>query len=310
MPLTLILSHGGERKLAGETRSRMKIDLHIHTSTGSDGGLPMKAVFREAGRRKIDLLSITDHDSIEHQGKAIELAGANNLRYITGVELNVTFLYKDKSISLDFLGYGYDYGNRAFRDKLQVIREHRVKRARQILDNLNVEFTKENRPLFTEADLQRMQEGVDGILSRPHIADYLIKKGVVGSRQEAFDRYLVKCDVPKYPLTLAEASALVKGAGGRLVLAHPNDPNGTSLISVTRNLAEQTSIIKEYMLEFIDGIECWHSRSDKDTTSHYIEFCRKSFPGGEGIMTGGSDCHQKPMLMGTLDIPDFVAGQF
>ncbi len=284
----------------------MKIDLHIHTSTGSDGGLPMEAVFREAGRRKIDLLSITDHDSIEHQGKAIELAEKHGIRYVTGVELNVTFTYKGKSLSLDYLGYGYDYRNPALKEKLQVIREHRVKRARQILDNLNIEFTSENRPLFIEADLQKMQEGVDGILSRPHIADYLIKKGVVGSRQEAFDRYLVKCDVPKYPLTLAEASALVKGAGGRLVLAHPNDPNGTSLISVTKDLAEQTNIIREYMLEFIDGIECWHSRSDGTTTKHYIDFCKKY----DLLMTGGSDCHQKPILMGTVDVPDFVAGQF
>jgi hypothetical protein len=284
----------------------MKIDLHIHTSTGSDGGLPMEAVFREAGRRKIDLLSITDHDSIEHQGKAIKLAEKHGIRYVTGVELNVTFTYKGKSLSLDYLGYGYDYRNPALKEKLQVIREHRVKRARQILDNLNIEFTSENRPLFTEADLQKMQKGADGILSRPHIADYLIKKGVVGSRQEAFDRYLVKCDVPKYPLTLAEASALVKGAGGRLVLAHPNDPNGTSLISVTKDLAEQTNIIREHMLELIDGIECWHSRNDAVTTKHYIDFCKKH----DLLMTGGSDCHQKPILMGTVPVPDFVAGQF
>jgi predicted metal-dependent phosphoesterase TrpH len=284
----------------------MKIDLHIHTSTGSDGGLPMEAVFREAIQRKIDFLSITDHDAIEHQGRAIELADASSVTYITGVELNVTFPYKNKSVSLDLLGYGYDYGNRALRDKLQVIREHRVKRARQILDNLNIEFTRENRPLFTDADLQKMQEGVDGILSRPHIADYLIKKGVVSSRQEAFDRYLVKCDVPKYPLSLAEASGLVKNAGGTLVLAHPNDPNGTSLISVTKDLVEQTNIIREHMVESIDGIECWHSRHDAATTIHYIEFCKKH----DLLMTGGSDCHQKPLLMGTVTVPDFVAGQF
>jgi predicted metal-dependent phosphoesterase TrpH len=266
----------------------------------------MEAVFREAGRRKIDLLSITDHDSIEHQGKAVELAGASNLVYITGVELNVTFPFKNKSVSLDFLGYGYDYSNRALRDKLQIIREHRGKRARQILENLNTEFTRESRPIFTGEDLQKMQEDVDGILSRPHIADYLIKKGVVGSRQEAFDRYLVRCDVPKYPLTLGEASALVKNAGGALVLAHPNDPNGTSLISITPDLAEQAKIVREYMLEYIDGIECWHSRNDTTTTTSYIEFCKKH----DLLMTGGSDCHQKPMLLGTVPVPDFVAGQF
>jgi len=284
----------------------MKIDLHIHTSTGSDGALSIEEVFAEAKKRNIDFLSITDHDAIDHQGRAVELADKHEIAYITGVELNVTFPYAGKGLSLDFLGYGYDYMNNALKDKLHLIREHREIRAHQIIDNLNVEFKKENRPIFTDADLRKMQEGVDGILSRPHIADYLIKKGIVGNRQEAFDRYLVKCDVPKYPLSLEEASELVRNAGGSLVLAHPNDPNGTSLISVTGELAGQTEIIRKHMLEYIDGVECWHSRHDTATTSHYIEFCRKHHL----LMTGGSDCHQKPVLMGTVDVPDFVAGQF
>jgi predicted metal-dependent phosphoesterase TrpH len=284
----------------------MKIDLHIHTSTGSDGALSMEAVLVEARKRKIGFLSITDHDSIEHQGKAIDLAEKRGINYVTGVELNVTFPYRDKAISLDFLGYGYDYENAALKVKLELIREHRVKRARQIIENLNDEFKNENRPLFTDTDLKKMQEGVDGVLSRPHIADYLMKKGIVSNRQEAFDRYLVKCDVPKYPLLLEEASVLVRGASGKLVLAHPNDPNGTSLISVTKNLVEQTDIIRKNMLELIDGVECWHSRNDAATTKYYIEFCKKQ----NILMTGGSDCHQKPVIMGTVQVAEMVAGEF
>jgi predicted metal-dependent phosphoesterase TrpH len=284
----------------------MKIDLHIHTKTGSDGALTIEEVFREAKKRGIDFLSITDHDAIEHQGKAVKLAAVYQLRYITGVELNVTFPYQDKAVSLDFLGYGYDYKNNALNEKLRLIRDYREKRARQIIENLNAEFKKENLPLFTDKDLGKMQEGVDGILSRPHIADYLIKKGVVDNRQEAFDRYLVKCDVPKYPLSLEEASGLVRRAGGKIVLAHPNDPNGTSLISVTRDLNEQKEIIRKNMVGLIDGVECWHSRHDATTTQHYIEFCRK-----HGLlMTGGSDCHQKPITMGTVAVPEWVAAQF
>jgi predicted metal-dependent phosphoesterase TrpH len=284
----------------------MKIDLHIHTKTGSDGALTIEQVFREAAKRKIDFLSITDHDAIVHQVKAIKLAADYQLRYITGVELNVTFPYQGKAVSLDFLGYGYDYKNRALNEKLRLIRDYRGKRARQIIENLNTEFKKENRPLFTDKDLKQMQEGVDGILSRPHIADYLIKKGVVDNRQEAFDRYLVKCDVPKYPLSLEEASGLVRRAGGKIVLAHPNDPNGTSLISVTRDLNEQTEIIRKNMVGLIDGVECWHSRHDDTTTQHYIEFCRK-----HGLlMTGGSDCHQKPIIMGTVAVGEIVLEEF
>jgi len=218
----------------------------------------------------------------------------------------VTFPYLDKSISLDFLGYQYDFNNQELKNKLRLIREHREPRARQVLDKLNVEFDKENIPRFTEKDIKNIQDSVDGAFGRPHIANYLIEKGIVRDKQEAFDKYLVKCDVPKYPLSLAEASRLIRNAGGKLVHAHPNDPNGTSLVSITPDLDEQTKVIEEYMLDYIDGVECWHSRHDAKTTAHYIRFARKHGL----IMTGGSDCHQKPILLGTLDIPDWVAEQF
>jgi predicted metal-dependent phosphoesterase TrpH len=144
------------------------------------------------------------------------------------------------------------------------------------------------------------------VVGRPHIADYLVKKRIVKDRQEAFDKYLVKCNVPKYPLYVEEASKLVRDAGGIVVLAHPNDFHGISLVKITNSLQEQTKLIEETMLEHIDGIECWHSRNDAKTTNHYIKFAKKH----DLIMTGGSDCHQKPIIMGTVQVPDFVAEQF
>jgi len=286
----------------------VKIDLHIHTKTGSDGNLPIEEVLEEAKNRNIDLVSITDHDSIDCQERAIVLARKRGISYITGVELNVTFHYPEsnKDISLDFLGYEYDIDNQELKGKLRLIKEHRKRRARQISDNLNVEFDKEGIERFTEEDLRQIEDSVDGVFGRPHIANYLIEKGIVKDKDEAFDRYLVKCDVPKYPLSLAEASKLIKNAGGVLVHAHPNDPHGTSLVSITRDLGEQTKVIEKYMLKYSDGVECWHPRHDERTTAHYIEFARKH----NMLMTGGSDCHQKPLLMGTLDIPDWVAKQF
>jgi len=287
----------------------MKIDLHIHTKTCSDGNLHIEEVFQEAKKRNIDLMSTTDHDSIDCQERAIALAEQYGITYITGVELNVTFQYPPepgRSVSLDFLGYRYDIGNQELKSKLELIKERREIRARQILDKLNIEFDKEHISRFDEEDMKKIQDSVDGVFGRPHIAKYLVEKRVVSSHQEAFDKYLVKCNVPKFPLSLAEASRLVRNAGGILVLAHPNDPNGTSLVSITPDLDEQTRIIEEYMLEYIDGIECWHSRNDTKTTTHYIEFARKH----SLLMTGGSDCHQKPILLGSLDIPDYVAEQF
>jgi predicted metal-dependent phosphoesterase TrpH len=286
----------------------VKIDLHIHTKTCSDGNLTVEEVFQEAKKRNIDFISITDHDSVDCQGKAIALAKRYGMSYITGIELNVTFHYPEgnKDVSLDFLGYKYDIGNEELRSKLQLLKRHREERARQILANLNVEFGKEGIKRFTEEDIRKIENSVDGVFGRPHIANYLIEKGIVKDKQEAFDKYLVRCDVLKYPLSLAEASQLIRNAGGLLVHAHPNDPNGTSLASITHDLEEQTKIIEKYMLQYIDGVECWHSRHDERTTAHYIEFAKKH----NMLMTGGSDCHQKPVVMGTVDIPDWFAKQF
>jgi len=164
----------------------MRIDLHIHTKTGSDGNLSVEEVCREAKKRNIGLMSITDHDSIDAQDRAIALARECGISYITGVELNVTFWYNNgknvdkshppkpsnssilpRSVSLDFLGYRYDINNQELKNKLQSMREHRERRARQILEKLNAEFDKENIQRFTEEDIKRIQDGVDGALADP-----------------------------------------------------------------------------------------------------------------------------------------------
>ena len=287
----------------------MIIDMHIH-SQSSDGAFSVKEIFKEAKLRKIGFMSITDHDSIGCQERALNLAKKVRIRYVSGVELNVTFshptYHQGKPVSLDFLGYQFDAKNKDLVDKLQQMMKYREERAAKILRNLNVEFKKEGIEKLTKHDFEEIQASVDGTLGRPHIADYMVKKGIVGNRQEAFDRYLVRCNVPKFPLYLEEASKLVRNAGGKIVLAHPNDPHGTSLAVLTKSLPEQTAIIEELMLSYIDGVECWHSRNDTQTTDHYVKFAKKLGL----IMTGGSDCHQKPVVMGTVKIPEYVADQF
>ena len=288
----------------------MLIDLHIHSKSCSDGNLTVEEIVREATVRNIGLMSITDHDSIDCQQKAMALARKNGICYVSGVELNVTFSHprycEGRSISLDLLGYLFDTKNKELRNKLRQIGKYREERAAKILGKVNVEFEKEGIEKLTRNDLKEIRDSVDGVFGRPHIANYLVKKGIVETEQEAFDKYLVKCDVPKFPLLVEDASRLLRNAGGIVVLAHPNDPHGTSLVKLTRSLYEQTEIIEESILMYIDGVECWHSRNDDPTTSHYVKFAKK-----HGIiMTGGSDCHQKPIIMGTVKVPEYVAEQF
>ena len=288
----------------------MKIDLHIHSRDCSDGKMTLPEIFKEAHHRGIKVISITDHDSIECQEAARALADRYDIQYITGVELSISFSHpryrNSKPIPLDMLGYEYDINNLPLRQKLEEMREYRRKRAEQILEKINQELVKENLEAFTNKDLEAIEETVDGAFGRPHIADYMVKKGLVSNKQEAFDRYLVRCNVPKMPVSLEEASNLIRGAGGKLVHAHPSDPNGTSLVALTRSLDEQHRIIRESMLPYLDGVECWHPRHDAETRAAYLEFARQ-----EGlIVTGGSDCHQQPVIMGTADMPTYVANQF
>lgn len=288
----------------------MIIDLHIHSKSCSDGNFTVEEIVKEAKIRNIRLMSITDHDSIGCQEKAMALARKNEIHCIPGVELNVTFSHpryrEGKSISLDFLGYQFDIKNKKLKNNLQRIGKYREERAARILDKINAEFEKEGIEKLKKNDLREIRDSVDGVFGRPHIANYLVRKGIVGTKQEAFDKYLVKCDVPKYPLYIGEASRLVRNAGGIIVLAHPNDSHGTSLVKLTTSLHEQAEIIEESILRHIDGVECWHSRNDTLTTNHYVKFAKKH----RLIMTGGSDCHQKPILMGTVKVPEYVAEQF
>ncbi|MDR0371943.1 MAG: PHP domain-containing protein [Nitrososphaerota archaeon] len=287
----------------------MTIDLHIHSSA-SDGKFSVQEILNEAKVRGIIFLSITNHDNISGQTQAITEAKKANIHYISGVELNVTFAnqkYKDcKAFSLDFLGYQFNPNNQALQNKLALMTHYRQERATKILQNLNTEFEKENIPPLTEEDLHRIEETVEGSLGRPHIADYLIKKKIVTNRQEAFDKYLIKGDVPKYPLHLEEASKLIRDAGGKLVLAHPSDACGTSLQPITQMPQEQTKIIQEIMIYYIDGIECWHPSHTPKTTNHYVKFAKEH----NLLMTGGSDCHQKPISMGTVKVPNWTIDQF
>jgi 3',5'-nucleoside bisphosphate phosphatase len=284
------------------------IDLHIHSKC-SDGIFSVEELIREAKARNVGFMSITDHDSIEAQAQAMTLAKEAGIYYMSGVELNVNFSHPSyvggKPVTLDFLGYQFDINNESLKGKLETMAKYRRERAAKILANLNAEFDKEGIKNLTMNDLKAIEATVEGSLGRPHIADYLVKKGIVQTRQEAFDKYLIKCDVPKYPFYLSEASKLIHDAGGVLVLAHPNDST-ISLGQLSKSLDEQIRIIREVIKPYIDGVECWHPSNDSQATNYYVRFAEE-----QGlIMTGGSDCHQSPIVMGTVSVPDFVFGQF
>ncbi len=150
-------------KKGNGTSKKMTIDLHIH-SKASDGKMAVQEILAEAKNRNISFISITDHDSISCQTQAVAAAKNEAVRYVTGVELNVTFTHpkyhEGKPVSLDFLGYQFDAANEALEEKLETMAKYREERAAKILNNLNAEFKKENIAALTKEDLRQIEESV------------------------------------------------------------------------------------------------------------------------------------------------------
>ena len=188
-------------------------DLHNH-STASDGLLTPTQLMALGARLGVDAMSLTDHDTIDGQAEAREAAQRLGIRYITGVEISVSW----GETTVHVVGLGIDIANPALREGLASVRGGRMGRARrmaQALDSLGI-------PGTLEAALAIA--GSEDQLSRTHFARHLAAVGAVKDTQRAFDKYLGKgkpAFVPHQWAGLGDAVAWIRAAGGTAVLAHP-----------------------------------------------------------------------------------------
>ena len=195
----------------------MNLDLHIH-STFSDGFLHPQEIVAKAIENNIRVISLTDHDCVTGIGEALRAAEkfADKIKIIPGVELSTKLSdkYTEKA-SVHILGYFVDYKNQKFIEKLNDIRNVRVKRFVQMKEKL------EN--LGYKVRVQ-IDEAEKHSLGRPHLANDLVASGYFATVQEAFDELLAK-DRPAYvsldTLTQKEAVDLIHQVGGKAFLAHP-----------------------------------------------------------------------------------------
>ncbi|MCD4657535.1 MAG: hypothetical protein K8S87_08305, partial [Planctomycetes bacterium] len=185
--------------------------------------------------------------------------------------------------------------------------EKRKTRANEIFNKLNEMLKNEGKKTYPDADIATIFEDATIVISRVHIADFLVKNHVVRNRKEAFNKYLVKCNVTIASQTPQELADYVHSAGGKLFIAHPSDIGEASLSAFSTDVQEQFRIIQEHLIKDIDGLECYHSRHSSRTVQKYIKFCKAN----DLLISGGSDCHQHPKIqMGSILMPDFVAEQF
>lgn len=187
-------------------------DLHCHTNH-SDGQLSVEQLLLRAVERGVDVLAITDHDTLSGSRVATEYLQRNvlPLQLVTGVEISCSW----HAFEIHVVALNVDLDNASLNDLLQQQQQAREQRFAQMLDKLT------KRAVM----LSREECRITGMPTRKHLADAMVEKGIVEHPQQAFDRYIGKgnsayvkaqwCDVET-------AIAAIHAAGGSAVLAHPH----------------------------------------------------------------------------------------
>ena len=249
----------------------MVIDLHTHTSY-SDGTDTPRQLINKALAAGISIIGLTDHDSISGWQEATD-ALRTGISLVPGAEISCQ---TPDGISVHILGLLFDSNNSELMNTLEKTRENRHSRMEKIIARINeagIDITMDD-------VLEQLSDGAT--LGRPHLADALVKKGIVASRDEAFTQMLhnnSKYYVSHYSPTPETAIKLIKAAGGVSVIAHPMASHRGRTIS----LDTFGSIIQAGL----DGIEVDHRDHSPDEKSQLIKLANES----NLVMTGASDYH-------------------
>ncbi|SJZ31149.1 PHP domain-containing protein [Selenihalanaerobacter shriftii] len=258
----------------------MTVDLHLHT-TASDGSFTPEEVVNKASELGLQVIAITDHDTINGIEEAKLAALDKDLEIISGIELNTDL----PDAEVHILGYYIDYKDIKFKNVLKELRNARYNRIKIMIKRL--------RNVGILINFNRVCEiAGKGALGRVHLAKAMIESGYVQKVSQAFEEYIGKgCPAYKkrYKLTPIEAIKLIKSVGGIPVLAHPA-------------LAKKDSLIPKLVEFGLEGIEVYHSEHDKYNEQYYSALAEEY----ELIKTGGSDCHglnKVRTLIGTVEVP-------
>ncbi len=241
-----------------------KADLHLHTNR-SDGQFSVEDLIKLAKSAELDIISITDHDTIDSIEEAIEIGKFYGIEVIPGLEISTEFL----DIEIHILAYFFDVTSKELEEYLSFFRAERYKRALRIIQKLN------SIGLSISID-DVLEVAGNSTIGRPHIAKAMVKNNLVSNYQEAFNKYIGNGCIAferKVHLSPQSACKIINDAGGLSFIAHPN------------NMSED--IIKILIDSGIDGIEVIHPSH----LPHKIEFFRGIVSEYFLLESGGSDFH-------------------
>ena len=246
------------------------IDLHIH-STYSDGVLKPAELVDLAKSQGLSAISITDHDTADGAGEAIQRGLEKGIEVISGIE--ISSWHGDTSMHI--LGYLFRSDDEQFNSRLQLLQQGRETRNIRIIENLN--------KLGITVELEELLHYSEyGQTGRPHIARLLVDKGIAKTVDLAFKYYLGRgaaAYAERFRFSARNAIAMIREAGGVAVLAHPS--------SLDPSLRSTPSLLKDLHKVGLNGVEVYYPSHSSKAVKALLKMA-----GDIGLLiTGGSDFH-------------------
>lgn len=248
-----------------------RIDLHTHSneSDGTDTPLELLTKVVEAG---VTRFALTDHDSIAgwHQIREVVPTG---IELVLGAEVSCQTI---DALSVHMLGFLFNPENVALIESMNETRVNRITRMERIVGRLQ----EAGIDISVEDVYAEVSEGAT--IGRPHLADAMIRKGLVSERGEAFEKFLhnrSKFYIPDASPTPEEAIRLIKEAGGVAVIAHP--------FASLRGRIISSEYLESLIEAGLDGVEIYHRDHSESERGELLALVRRY----SLLVTGGSDYH-------------------
>jgi len=283
------------------------IDLQVH-SNASDGKHTPREVVAMAKENGVQIISLTDHDTVAGLPEALSAGKELGIKVIPGIEISA------EEHGVHILGYGIDYKNLELLAALEEAKQSRLEGARKMVENLKrAGFVVEWEDVLKEA-------GAAAVVVRPHIARAVLNRpenkeklsGIV-SAGDFIGAYLTDASpnyVKRSHIGAEAAIKLIKGAGGVAVWSHPPLPDFHPVrsqipqVSAVLPTAEQTSNgvqegegrheeLEKFLRQLADwgleGIEILNSAHAEDDAEFLVGLAVKY----KLLQTAGSDFHEK-----------------
>ncbi|WP_031475627.1 PHP domain-containing protein [Agathobaculum desmolans] len=244
-------------------------DLHTH-SAASDGQYSPADLVCKAQAAGVEVLALTDHDTLSGTEEALCAGKACGIRVVRGIELGAS-----EHRYMHILGLGMSDGGKALPalcDRLQRSRNERKYRMITFLHEKGIDLSLE--------DVERLAGG--RVVARPHFAQVMVQQGYVSCVREAFDRYLDTEEYQKIERFKASAEVCIQAIradGGKAVLAHP--------YQLEWDTEKLDRALKTLKTAGLDGLECWYPRHTRQMTEEFLALARKY----ELFVSAGSDFH-------------------